>query len=66
MKYLVMLCDGMADEPLEELEGRTPLEAGGNTESGPSCTDFGNRDGAHCSERNGTRKRYGKSVGDRI
>lgn len=26
MKYLVMLCDGMADEPLEELEGRTPLE----------------------------------------
>ncbi len=27
MKYLVMLCDGMADEPLEELEGRTPLEA---------------------------------------
>ena len=27
MKYLVMLCDGMADEPLEELGGRTPLEA---------------------------------------
>lgn len=22
-----MLCDGMADEPLEELGGRTPLEA---------------------------------------
>lgn len=27
MKYIVMLCDGMADEPLTELEGRTPLEA---------------------------------------
>ncbi|MBS5326062.1 MAG: cofactor-independent phosphoglycerate mutase [Lachnospiraceae bacterium] len=27
MRYLVMLCDGMADEPLEELGGRTPLEA---------------------------------------
>lgn len=27
MKYIVILCDGMADEPLESLEGRTPLEA---------------------------------------
>lgn len=27
MKYLLVLCDGMADEPLEELGGRTPLEA---------------------------------------
>lgn len=27
MKYIVVLCDGMADEPLEELGGRTPLEA---------------------------------------
>lgn len=27
MKYLVLLGDGMADEPLPELEGRTPLEA---------------------------------------
>ena len=27
MKYIVILCDGMADEPLEELDGRTPLEA---------------------------------------
>ena len=27
MRYLVILCDGMADEPLEELGGRTPLEA---------------------------------------
>ena len=27
MKYIVVLCDGMADEPLEELRGRTPLEA---------------------------------------
>src|SRR5208337_73320 len=26
MKYLVILGDGMADEPLPELDGRTPLE----------------------------------------
>lgn len=27
MKYLVVLCDGMADYPVEELGGKTPLEA---------------------------------------
>ena len=27
MKYLVMLCDGMADYPIEALGGKTPLEA---------------------------------------
>ena len=27
MKYIVLLGDGMADEPLEELNGKTPLEA---------------------------------------
>ena len=27
MKYIIALCDGMADEPLEELGGRTPLQA---------------------------------------
>lgn len=27
MKYLVLLCDGMADYPVEELGGKTPLEA---------------------------------------
>ncbi len=26
MKYVVLLGDGMADEPLEELDGKTPLE----------------------------------------
>lgn len=26
MKYLVVLCDGMADYPIEELNGKTPLE----------------------------------------
>ena len=26
MKYIVMLGDGMADEPLEQLGGKTPLE----------------------------------------
>ncbi|MBR3714591.1 MAG: cofactor-independent phosphoglycerate mutase [Clostridia bacterium] len=27
MKYLVVLCDGMSDEPLEALGGKTPMEA---------------------------------------
>ena len=27
MKYVVILGDGMADEPIEALDGRTPLEA---------------------------------------
>ena len=27
MKYIVVLGDGMADEPLEALQGKTPLEA---------------------------------------
>lgn len=27
MKYLVVLCDGMADYPLDELGGKTPMEA---------------------------------------
>lgn len=26
MKYVVMLCDGMADEPIPELDNKTPLE----------------------------------------
>lgn len=26
MKYVVVLCDGMADEPIEKLGGKTPLE----------------------------------------
>lgn len=26
MKYLVLLCDGMADEPTEQLGGKTPME----------------------------------------
>ena len=27
MKYIVLLCDGMADVPVPELKGRTPMEA---------------------------------------
>jgi len=26
-KYLILVGDGMADEPLKELDGKTPLEA---------------------------------------
>lgn len=47
MKYFVVLGDGMADEPLEELGGKTPLEyadtpamdaLGGKSEIGLTCT----------------------------
>ena len=27
MKYLVVLCDGMADTPIDVLGGKTPMEA---------------------------------------
>jgi len=27
MKYIVLVCDGMADYPVKEIGGRTPLEA---------------------------------------
>lgn len=27
MKYLILVCDGMADEPIESLGGKTPLQA---------------------------------------
>ena len=27
MKYLVLLCDGMADHPVESLGGKTPMQA---------------------------------------
>ena len=30
MKYIVLLCDGMADYPLPELSNQTPLEAAKN------------------------------------
>ena len=41
MKYIVILCDGMADEPLEKLGGKTPLEAART------------RDGTHSAGGNG-------------
>ena len=35
MKYVVLLCDGMADYPIESLGGKTPLEA-----AHTPCMDF--------------------------
>lgn len=29
MKYAVVLCDGLADRPIEELSGKTIMEADG-------------------------------------
>ena len=34
MKYLVLLCDGMADTPSEMLAGATPMETGEKGEYG--------------------------------
>ena len=63
MKYIVILCDGMADEPLEELDGRTPLEAARTVNMDRLAADS---DGPDCPGGNGARKRYGKSVCDRL
>lgn len=43
MKYLVLLGDGMADEPLAELDGRTPLEVAHtpNLDRLASCGELG-------------------------
>ena len=57
MKYIVILCDGMADEPLESLSGKTPLEAAKTTEYGSSGKKRGDRDGSDSSERNVSGKR---------
>ncbi len=47
MKYIIVLGDGMADEPIEELDGRTPLayartpemdELAGKSQIGLACT----------------------------
>ena len=58
MKYIVILCDGMADEPLESLSGKTPLEAAKtlNMDRLAKNAEIGNVSG----------KRYCKPVGDRI
>ena len=63
MKYIVILCDGMADEPLESLSGKTPLEAAKTLNMDRLAK---NRDGSDSSERNVSGKRYCKPVGDRI
>ena len=26
MKYVILLCDGMADYPVKELDGKTPMQ----------------------------------------
>ena len=36
MKYIIVLGDGMADEPIEKLSGKTPLEAADK----PTMTDL--------------------------
>ena len=56
MKYVVVLCDGMADEPLEELGGMTPLEKAHTPNPGPHGADFRDWHGSDCSRRDGSGK----------
>ncbi len=39
MKYILVIGDGMADDPVEELQGRTPLE----TAEKPEIDDLARR-----------------------
>ena len=43
MKYLVVLCDGMADRPCEQLSGKTPMEAANkpNMDALAKCGEVG-------------------------
>ena len=56
MKYIVILCDGMADEPLEKLGGKTPLEAARTPNMDRLAKSRGDRNGAHGAGGNGTGK----------
>ena len=60
MKYVVVLGDGMADEPIPEIGGRTPLEDARTPGYGRSGVRFGNRTCADHSGGNEARKRYGQ------
>ena len=56
MKYVVVLGDGMADEPMEALGGETPLEAA-NIPVMDSLSGMGEMGmGAECTCRNVTWK----------
>ena len=60
MKYIVVLGDGMADEPIPELGNRTPLDAAVT----PVMDELASKGchGAECARRNGSRKRCRQSV----
>ena len=47
MKYIVMLGDGMADEPIEALGGKTPLEYADTPHPGRLRAPVGDRNGGH-------------------
>lgn len=56
MKYVVVLCDGMADEPLEELGGMTPLEKAHTPNLDRMAQISRDWHGADCSRRDGSGK----------
>ena len=47
MKYIVILCDGMADEPLDKLAGKTPAGSCPHAKYGPACKVCRNRNGTY-------------------
>ena len=59
MKYLVLLCDGMADTPVPELGGKTPMEAAKKPNMDALAKGGDCKNGSRWDE---ARKRCGESV----
>lgn len=56
MKYIIVLSDGMAGRPLEELGGKTTLEAADTPNFDLPCRESGDWTGIYGAGRNGTGK----------
>ena len=66
MKYIVMLGDGMADEPIEALGGKDPSGVCGYAHPGRLRAPVGDRNGGHHPGGHVSGQRHGQSFGDRI
>ena len=64
MKYLVLIPDGMADEPIEALGGRTPMEAA-HKPTMDLLAKSATVNGLKRPRRNGARERY-REYGDSL
>lgn len=65
LKYVVFLGDGMADEPLEELKGGTPLEAARHPNMDRIASDGVMGMAVTIPQDMACRQRCGEPVGDR-